>query len=146
MARHYPRFILAARLVMAAAAFIPPNSIAQQVIANPGLGISQLDLPTLRAIFGMRIVKWPNGTRVIPFVMEPTSNLHTRFAKDVLHVFPYQLQQAWDRLIFSGTGQAPLIATSPADMRRQVATTPGAIGYVPDGYLSDRVSPVEVVD
>jgi len=146
MALHYRLYVLAAPLVMAAFALIPSSSIAQQVIVNPSLGISQLDLPTLRAIFGMRMLEWPNGTRVIPFVMDPSSSVHTRFAKEVLQVFPYQLQQAWDRLVFSGTGQAPLVVSSPAEMRRRVGQTPGGIGYVPDGYASDSVFPVEVVE
>jgi hypothetical protein len=105
-----------------------------------------MDLPTLRAIFGMRLLEWPDGTRVTPFVMDSDSELHARFAKNVLQIFPYQLQQAWDRIVFSGTGQAPLVVSSPSDMRRRVAQTPGGIGYLPSEYLSDSVSAVEVVE
>jgi hypothetical protein len=146
MTRHYRRYILAASLVAAAIALVPPRMIAQEVIVNPSIGVSQLDVPTLRAVFGMRLLEWPDGTRVTPFVMDSDSTVHTRFAKDVLQVFPYQLQQAWDRLVFSGTGQAPLVVSSPADMRRRVAQTPGGIGYLPNEYLSDSVSTVEVVE
>ncbi|MCG6942703.1 MAG: hypothetical protein LJE69_15800 [Thiohalocapsa sp.] len=117
---------------------------AQEVIVNPALGISQLDLATLRAIFGMHLSEWPNGTRVTAFVMEPDSKLHARFAKNVLRVFPYQLEQAWDRLVFSGTGQAPLVVHSPEEMRRRVAATPGGIGYLPSGYPADSVVQVEI--
>jgi hypothetical protein len=78
--------------------------------------------------------------------MESDSTVHARFAKNVLQVFPYQLQQAWDRLVFSGTGQAPLVVNSPGEMRRRVEETPGGIGYLPSDYLSDSVSIVEVVE
>jgi hypothetical protein len=146
MARHHRRFTLAAGLIITAVVLMPSRSIAQQVIVNPSLGISQLDLPTLRAVFGMRLLEWPDGTRVVPFVMDSNSSVHTRFTKEVLEVFPYQLQQAWDRLVFSGTGQAPIVVSSPADMRRRVARTPGGIGYIPNEYVGDSVSIVEVVE
>ena len=146
MARHHRKFALATGLLITALALMPEMSIAQQVIVNRSLGISRLDLPTLRAAFAMRLLEWPDGTRVVPYVMNPDSSVHTRFAKQVLQVFPYQLQQAWDRLVFSGTGQAPIVVTSPADMRRRVAQTPGGIGYVPDDYINESVSTIEVVD
>ena len=37
---------------------------------------------------------------------------------------------AWDRLVFSGTGQAPDTVTSTEEMLARVASTPGAIGYL----------------
>jgi len=146
MARHHRHFCLATGLMVTALILLPQSSIAQQVVVNRSLGISQLDLPTLRAAFGMRLLAWPDGTRVVPFVMDSNSTVHARFAKQVLQVFPYQLQQAWDRLVFSGTGQAPIVVKSPTDMRRRVAQTPGGIGYVPNEYVDDSVSTVEVVE
>jgi ABC-type phosphate transport system substrate-binding protein len=146
MARNHRDFALAAGLLITATALMPEMSIAQQVIVNRSLAISQLDVPTLRAAFGMRLLEWPDGTRVVPFVMDSNSTVHARFAKQVLQVFPYQLQQAWDRLVFSGTGQAPRVVSSPADMRRRVAQTPGGIGYVPDDYIDESVSTIEVVE
>jgi hypothetical protein len=52
-----------------------------------------------------------------------------------LQLFPYQLRRAWDRQLFSGTGQAPTVVADEQEMLRRVAATPGAIGYasaVPD--------------
>jgi hypothetical protein len=123
----------------------PSAALPQEVIVNRAVEANRLDLSTLRAVFGMRLMEWPDGTRVVPFVMEPDSAVHVRFVKTVLQVFPYQLQQAWDRLVFSGTGQSPRVVASPSEMRRRVAETPGGIGYLPREYLDGTVSTVEVV-
>jgi hypothetical protein len=133
-------------IILLTACLFVSRAPAQEVVINPDAGITKIDLPTLRAIFGMRQTEWPNGISVTPFVMDSDSQLHTRFAKNVLQVFPYQLQQAWDRLVFSGTGQAPLVVNSPSEMRRRVAQTPGGIGYLPSEYLGDSVLIVEVVE
>lgn len=122
----------------------PSAVVTQEVVVNRAVNINQLDLSTLRAVFGMRLLEWEDGTRIVPFVMEPDSAMHVRFVKNVLQIFPYQLQQAWDRLVFSGTGQSPRVVRSPLEMRRRIAETPGGIGYLPGRYLNGSVSAVEV--
>jgi hypothetical protein len=123
----------------------PSSAPTQEIVVHSAAEITELELSTLRAAFGMRLLEWPDGTRVVPFVMEPDSAMHIQFVKNVLQIFPYQLQQAWDRLVFSGTGQSPRVVSSPAEMRRRVSRTPGAIGYLPSEYLDGSVSAVEVI-
>ncbi|MGH8582307.1 MAG: hypothetical protein ACREWG_05870 [Gammaproteobacteria bacterium] len=55
--------------------------------------------------------------------------VHVRFCNEVLGLFPYQLRSAWDRLVDSGTGQAPLQVGDPVEMRNRIDGDPGAIGY-----------------
>ena len=117
----------------------------EAVVVHAGLGMQRLELPTLRAIFGMRLLEWPDGTPIRVFVMKSDSELHQRFTKSTLQIFPYQLQQAWDRLVFSGTGQAPREVQSIEEMQRRISETPGAIGYLPWNRLTDRLAAVEVV-
>ena len=144
MARAKP-LLTAGQLVLLVACLASTVAPAQQIVVNKGLDVTRLEVANLRAIFGMRMLEWPDGTRVVPYVMTPDSDLHIQFVKGILQIFPYQLQQAWDRLIFSGTGQSPVVVSSPLEMRRRVAQTPGGIGYLPDGYLNDSVSPVEII-
>ena len=118
----------------------------EAVVAHAGLGTPRLELATLRAIFGMRLLEWPDGTPIRVFVMKSDSELHRRFAKGTLQIFPYQLQQAWDRLVFSGTGQAPREVRSIEEMQRRISETPGAIGYLPSNRLTDNLAKVEVVE
>ncbi|MGO1773748.1 MAG: hypothetical protein ACTHZS_13915 [Halomonas sp.] len=87
----------------------------------------------------MRQRTWPDGQAVSVFVMNNSNPVHARFAKAQLAVYPHQLQLAWDRMVFSGTGQAPNRVRDQAEMREQVATTPGAIGYLEREYLDDSI-------
>lgn len=112
-------------------AVLHPTALqAQEVITNPNVTVVPDDRQTLRAIFSMRLRRWPDGTPIAVFVLPTTNPLHVAFCKEVLGVFPHQLQRAWDRLVFSGTGQAPVVVDSTDEMRQRVQETPGAIGYI----------------
>ena len=102
----------------------------QETIVNAGVPAASMNLNDARAAFGMRLLEWPDGTPVRVFVLDDDHPVHKEFVKKVLQVFPYQLRQSWDRLVFSGTGQAPQVVASQAEMLSKVGKTPGAIGYV----------------
>ena len=105
---------------------------AAKVIVHPDVGQDDISRSLLRGIFGMRVRIWPDGQPVRVFVLEADHPLHAQFCRTQLRTYPYQLEQSWDRLVYSGTGQRPTRVPSIEAMRREVATTPGAIGYVPD--------------
>lgn len=112
---------------------------AQSVITHRSNHISKISESTLRAIFGMRMLEWPDGTPITVFVLNQNNQQHTEFCKNILHVFPYQLQRNWNRLIFSGSGQAPIFLSSTQEMLEHVRNTPGAIGYLPEDKVNDKV-------
>jgi len=87
----------------------------------------------------MRMLEWPDGTPITVFVLDQNNQQHNEFCKNVLHVFPYQLRRTWNRLIFSGSGQAPIILSSSKEMLDRVRNTPGAIGYLPEDKVNDKV-------
>lgn len=113
---------------------------AVQVITSPDRGNPQLDRPALLAIFLMRVRQWPDGTPVRVFVMPSHSAIHDRFAREQLGTYPYVLSRTWDRIVFTGTGLAPEVVHSEAEMREKVATTPGAIGYRASAPESDAAT------
>ena len=112
------------------------------VISHPGLALNELDRDTLRAIFAMRLRTWPSGQGAEVYVLASDDPVHATFVKEWLSVYPHQLQLAWDRIVFSGTGQAPHRVRSQQDMIDTVATTPGAIGYIEREYLDERVQAI----
>ncbi len=115
-----------------------------EIVTNPGVNEKTLSKSSLRAIFGMRLHAWPDGTAIRVFVMPDDTPLHSAFSKEKLNVFPYQLRSAWDRLVFSGTGQAPGTVHSPEEMLAKVASTPGAIGYLTKSKTDGRVNVLEI--
>ncbi|ADJ28718.1 substrate-binding domain-containing protein [Nitrosococcus watsonii] len=120
-----------------------PEVGAQEVIVNPDAPEMKLTRSTLRAIFSMRLRTWPDGSLIKVFVLSDNSPLHIQFSKKILNIFPYQLRRTWDRLVYSGTGQAPIEVDSIKEMGNKVASTPGAIGYLPGGNTDFRVRVVE---
>jgi hypothetical protein len=105
----------------------PPANI--EVIVNPGVQNETLSVGRLRVIFSMRVTRWTNSQPIHVFVLPGDHPLHQQFVKNVLKLFPHQLQSAWDRMVYSGTGVAPTVVSSVAEMRARIASTPGAIGY-----------------
>ncbi|MDI5922348.1 hypothetical protein QLQ86_16295 [Halomonas sp. LR5S13] len=144
------RLSLLALATVMLAGLLPAGSpaIAQEaqilLVAHPDVNTRQLKRDTTRAIFAMRQRTWPNGQALRVFVLDNNHPVHARFAKEQLAVYPHQLQLAWDRMVFSGTGQAPDRVRDQAEMREQVATTPGALGYLEREYLDDRVQVISM--
>ena len=119
----------------------------------------------LSAIFGMRLRAWADGTPIRVYVLPDGNTVHIAFSKEILGVFPHQLRTAWDRLVFSGTGQAPLqvsdeeemrtriagidaarpeVVGSEEEMREKLAQNAGAIGYLSRKMIDERVAVLQV--
>jgi ABC-type phosphate transport system substrate-binding protein len=123
-----------------------PRAKAEEVvvIANPNVPYKEITANALRGIFGMRLRTWPNGSRITVFVLNDSSSETAYFAKRVLGIFPHQLRVAWDRLVYSGTGQAPFEVPSEAEMRTKIASTTDAIGYLSVEMVDDSVRVLQI--
>ena len=108
---------------------LPAAAAAAEVIVHPQYPEGAIARSLLRGVFGMRVRAWPDGTPVHVFVLADDAPLHDEFSKSVLQMYPYQLRQNWDRLLYSGTGQPPTMVASEPELLQRVAATPGAIGY-----------------
>jgi len=113
-----------------------------QVITNPENHQQNLTFQSLRAIFSMRWKTWENGTPIQVFVLKDNHELHANFTKQFIGVFPHQLRKAWDRLVFSGTGQAPVEVNSLEEMLVKINSTPGAIGYITTDKVDESVKTI----
>lgn len=136
---HLTRIAAAVLLVM-----ISSTSKAADVIANLAVDERNLSVAVIRLVFTMRMLRWPDGTRIRVFVLPDAHSVHREFAKKSLELYPRQLRRVWDRYRFSGSGPVPVEVASEAEMAERVATTPGAIGYLPDGAATDEVRVIHV--
>lgn len=114
------------------------------LVANDLVETRYLTRDTTRAIFAMRQRTWPDGQAVRVFVLNNDHPVHERFVKERLSVYPHQLQLAWDRVVFSGMGQAPNRVRDQQAMLERIAETPGALGYLEREYLDDRVQVISM--
>ncbi len=117
---------------------------AQELIAHRSVEIHHLTRNEARLYLMMRLRHWPNGVPVKVFVLPDDDALHQRFVNTVLGLYPYQLRQVWDRLLFSGTGLVPVTLSSQQEMLERVAVTPGALGYTALDVSSPDILTIEV--
>lgn len=120
-------------------------AFAARAVVNTQLPDSEiLDRTDLRAVFTLRKRFWSDGQPIKVYVLPDSDPVHKDFVKGKLHLFPYQLRQIWNRLVFSGTGVAPVQLDSETEILRAVAREPNAIGYVNGAPLPAGVKEVPV--
>ena len=134
------RYGLAALLLLS----VSLQATAVEVVVNSSIEEHTIPLSTLRSIFSMRMTQWPDGTPIRVFVLGDKNPNHAAFSKQVLGVFPHQLRRAWNRQIYSGTGQAPNKVETAEEMRNQIEKTPGAIGYLPEEQVNGHIRTIEI--
>ncbi len=147
LAYHALRLIIPT-VVAIAMIITPPMTRAEEVnvaIHKGSAPITPISRYVLAAIFGMRLTTWPDGSAIKVFVLPYDNRIHALFCKQILHIFPHQLRTAWDRLVYSGTGQSPEVLDTEEEMRARIASTPGAIGYLTKERPDDSIAilPVE---
>ncbi len=103
--------------------------IVHKVIAHKDIKNNSLSLNELRSIFSLRARKWPDGSAITVFVLRDEHELHRQFLLKTLKMLPHQLRRQWDRFIYSGIGQGPIVVRSQKEMLEKIKVTPGAIGY-----------------
>jgi len=132
------------RLLVAFACLICLHASALEIAVNPSNSIAEISHQELLAIFTMRQRTWPDGTPISVFIIDQNSDIHARFCKELLKVFPHQLRTIWDKLVYSGSGTAPVSVKSEQALLEKVAATPGGIGYVEsvDSDSSIKIIPV----
>jgi len=145
--RRFHRFTSPRRAfqVLALALLVTSHAWAIDVVVNPRNPVTRLTRQELLAIFTMRQRNWPDGTPIVVLVQNPKSPMHARFCKDLLNLFPHQLQTIWDRLVYSGSGRAPVELDTPQALVDKLAATPGGIGYM-ESSDSDPKAKSVVID
>ncbi len=106
------------------------RAFAIDIIVNKTVERQSYSRYEMRSIFSLRLVRWDDGTPITVFVLPADNRVNIRFCKELLRIFPHQLQGAWDRSKYSGTGIVPIVVDDIPHMEIMVANTPGAIGYV----------------
>jgi len=115
-----------------------------KVITNVSVEDSHLKLKDLRSIYTMKKNLWSNGDRIVVFVLSDDSGVHKDFCRQLLKVFPRQLESVWYRLVYSGTGERPVSVSSEKEMMALVANTPGAIGYIRSEGLHEETKIITI--
>lgn len=130
--------------------FYTPASFCAEIIANSNLFQEKISIREVRSIFSLKLRQWRTGERII-IVSYSDKNAgaeeqHAIFCKNVLKIFPHQLQLAWDRVTYSGIGISPKKVDSVEQMIEFISKTKGAIGYVDSESIDvDSIDGIKVI-
>lgn len=109
------------------------------VVVHPSVPVKTASKAHISNLYFVSSATWPSGEPVVPFDMRGDVPLKTEFYQQVINRSITQVRAYRARQIFSGTGIPPMEVGSVAEMLRRIATTPGAIGYMPRDQVNDSV-------
>ena len=124
---------LLALAILALAAL--PAIGAPALIGNKNVAAEKLDAATLKSVFLGKKVAWDGAGRVTLAVLK-AGPVADEFLKGAVDMNSSAFNNHWRRLAMTGGGTAPKSFEKEEDLRKFVADTPGAIGFV-DSALAD---------
>lgn len=113
-------------------------------LVNSSVTLSELTLTQLRSIFSLRARRWEDGTPIRLVVLADENTVHREFTRSVLKMLTHQLRRHWDRYIYSGTGQGPIVVTNQKEMIAKLKQLKGAIGYVEKGVSHETLRVISI--
>ncbi|QJR11169.1 hypothetical protein DSM104443_02241 [Usitatibacter rugosus] len=93
-------------------------------------------------IFLGKASRYPDGTLAVPIDLAEGSTARDEFYSHLAGKSPAQVTAHWSRMIFTGRGQPPREVATGAELKRRLAATPGAIGYLDRSELDATVQVV----
>jgi ABC-type phosphate transport system substrate-binding protein len=124
--------------LLAASLFSSVAAADIAVIVNPS-NADSLDKTAISRIFLGKAKTFPSGTASVPLALDDSQAATDEFNTKVLNKSGAQLTAFWSKLVFTGKGQPPKSLANDAAMIAEVASTPGAIGYVDASSVNDSV-------
>lgn len=104
-------------------------------VISPPPAISSLTANQARAIFSMRVRTWPDGSRITVFILPEDDTRHQQFIRSQLSLLPHQLRRNWQRLVYTGIGQAPITVADEREMLDRLRQIPGSVGYLSEATI-----------
>ncbi len=126
-------------LLFAASLLASPLVLADVVVIGHPAGPDSISTNEVRDLYLNRSKALPNGQSAKPFELPEGSATRAEFHDKVTGRNDAQLKAFWSQQVFTGRGQPPAEAGSASGMKAQVASTPGAIGYIDSAEVDGSV-------
>jgi hypothetical protein len=114
---------------------VTPAFAAPAIIGNKNIAAEKLDGSTVKAVFLGKKVSWDTGGRVVLAVLK-AGPVADEFLQKAAEMNASAFNNHWRRLAMTGGGTAPKFFEKEEELRKFVAETPGAIGFI-DGANAD---------
>ncbi len=116
----------------------PAEAQEVKLIAHPDVQTDSLSASDVKDIFLGKKSRWDNGGKITFFISKEPA-IHSAFLKSYIGQSAVQFTRNWRRCVFGGRGKAPKSSSNNREMVNLVAQTSGAIGYVSEGTITDKV-------
>lgn len=137
--------LLAAGLVAGIGEGLSSAAEPFQMVVHASNPVSELSAQEVSRMFLKKVVRWQDGTRVLPVDLEERSAVREGFSQRVHGKDTAAIKAFWQRMIFSGREVPPPEMKSAREVLDYVRQHKGAVGYVPAGTsLFDGVKPLRV--
>lgn len=126
-------------LLFVACLMASPFALAEVVIIGHPSGPDSISSNQVRDLYLNRSQALPDGQNAMPFELPEGNATRAEFHDKVTGRNDAQLKAFWSQQVFTGRGQPPAEAGNAPAMKAQVASTPGAIGYIDSADVDDSV-------
>lgn len=148
MTRRHP--IPAVAVLLAALALLVADGRALDggfvVIVHPGVKVTDRSPAAFSRLFLRKVSVWPDGTPARPVDLGGDAALREKFTQAVHKRSIAALRNYWSAQVFSGGLAPPPERPDAASVLAYVRSTPGAVGYVPEGTRLEGVVAVALTE
>src|SRR5215470_13378925 len=115
------------------------------IVVNRNNPVEDVSLPELRAMFFGQKKWWSHKNRITLAAMRHTTPEWKTVQRVIYKVNQHELEHYYLYQSFKGEGvNLPVMMQAPADVKKFVAKTPGAVGYVRASDVDDTVKVVRI--
>ena len=132
----YPLLLALSLQCAASAAQANATSV---VVAGSGTHIGNVSREQLTDIFLGRSTRFPDGSSVTLLDQPENSKIRDEFYSHVLGKSSAQVKSYWAKLSFTGKGVPPKEGRNSDDIKKQVNSAPGTIGYIDQAEVDATV-------
>ncbi|MBV8656875.1 MAG: hypothetical protein JO142_03520 [Burkholderiales bacterium] len=111
------------------------------VVVNPKAGVDSLSPEQIANLFLGKATSFPNGAAATP-VDQNEGPVRDEFDSKVLKKDAAGVKAHWAKMQFTGKGNPPKEVGGSADVKKQVAGNPNAIGYIEKSAVDGTVKVV----
>jgi ABC-type phosphate transport system substrate-binding protein len=109
------------------------------VVVSATNATSALGKEQIVDIFLGKASSFPDGTQAVPIDQAEGTAARDEFYLRFAGKAPAQLKAHWSKIIFTGRGHPPREAASSAEVKKFVAASPGAIGYIDQDMVDGSI-------
>ncbi len=113
------------------------------IIAHKSNRMDTLAASKLRLIFLKKVSRWPWGAKIRPVNLDRRDPLRRAFSEQMLRQSPGELDAYWIEQKVTRNLSRPHAERDYRRVLAMVASSPGAIAYVPKNMVDDRVKVIE---